>query len=149
MSMEQQTILFVEADDETRSVIKASLRRDGYRVVAALDEEDARERTNGGRLRPDLILIDLDAPPYEVLDVARNIRRQAELPEQTPIVVISCEYPPELVGRDMPVSATDYITYMDEENPLAGLLRRLLKTKATNRGNRAERFGAYPPQSPA
>ena len=146
MSMEQ-TILFIEVDDDTRSVIRANLLRDGYRVLAALDEEDARERTSGGRLRPDLILIDLDAPPYEVLDIARDIRRQAELPDETPIVVISCEYPPGLTGKDVPVSATDYITYMDEENPLAGLLSRLLKTKATNRGNRVENFGAYPPQS--
>jgi CheY-like chemotaxis protein len=147
--VERQTILFVEVDDDTRNVIKANLQKGGYRVVAALDEEDARERVSGGRLRPDLILIDLDAPPYEVLDIARDIRRQAELPEQTPVVVISCEFPPELVGRDVPVSATEYITYMDEENPLSELLRRLLKAKATNRGGRVEGFGAYPPQSSA
>jgi CheY-like chemotaxis protein len=130
VSMEQQTILFIEADDDTRNIIKANLRGDGYHVVAALDEEDALERTSGGRLRSDLILIDLDAPPYEVLDIARSIRRQAELPEQTPIVVMSCEYPLELVGRDVRVSAAEYITYLDGENPVGKLVGRLLKTKA-------------------
>ena len=145
--MEKQTILFIEIDDETRNVIKANLQRDGYHVVAALDEEDARERASGGRLHPDLILIDLDAPPLEVLDVARDIRRQAELPEQTPIAVISCEFPPELDGKDVAVSATEYVSYMNGDNPLCELLRRLLKTKATNWGNRVESFGDYPPQS--
>jgi len=147
--MEQQTILFVEADDETRPIIKANLQAGGYRVVVALDKEDALERTQGGRLRPDLILIDLDAPPHEVLDVARHIRRQAELSNATPIIVISCEYPPELVGKDVPVNATEYIAYLDEENPLRELIGRLLRTKARPKKHRVEQTGAYPPQRSA
>jgi DNA-binding response OmpR family regulator len=145
MSMEQKTILFVEVDDDTRPIIKANLQASGYRVAVALDEEDALERTKGGRLRPDLILIDLNAPPHEVLDVARHIRRQAELSDATPIIVISCEYPTESVGKDVAVTATEYITYLGEENPLRELIGRLLRTKARPKEHRVEQTGAYPP----
>jgi CheY-like chemotaxis protein len=147
--MEQQTILFIEVDDDTRRIIKANLQRDGYRVVVALDAEDALERTSGGRLRPDLILIDLDAPPLEVLDAARRIRRQSELANETPIVVVSCEYPPELVGKNVPVSAAEYIAYIDEENPSGELVGRLLKTKAMAGERRVENIGDCLPQRSA
>ena len=147
--MGQKTILFIEVDDDTRSIIRANLQAGGHRVAVALDEEDARERTRGGRLRPDLILIDLDSPPREVLEVARGICRQAELSNETPIIVISCEYPSELVGKDVSVTATEYIAYLDEENPLGELVGRLLETKAIPKENRVENTEAYSPRRSA
>lgn len=142
--MEQKTILLIEVDGDTRSLIRASLQAGGHRVAVALDEEDALERTRGGRLCPDLILIDLDSPPREVLEVARRIRRQSELSREMPIIVISCEYPPELVGKDVPVTATEYIAYLDEENPLGELVGRLLETKALPKGHRVESTVDHP-----
>lgn len=144
--MEQKTILFIEVDDDTRPIIKASLQAGGHRVAVALDEEDALERTRGGRLRPDLILIDLDAPPRQVLEVARGIRRQSELSHETPIIFISCEYLPELVGKDVAVTATEYIAYLDEENSLGELVGRLLKTKAIPKEHRVEKTVDHLPE---
>lgn len=143
--MEQKTILFIEVDDDTRRVIKANLLAEDHRVVVALDEDDAFERTKGGRFHPDLILIDLDRPPLEVLDAARRIRRESELANETPIVVISCEYPPDLDGKDVAVSGTEYISYMAEENPLRDLVGRLLKIGPVARENPVQNFGSYTP----
>ena len=50
-------ILIVEDAQETRDAIEKLLKRDGYRVDAARDEQDAVERIQ--RNHPDLILVSL------------------------------------------------------------------------------------------
>ena len=135
---EQQPIIFlIEVDDETRAVMRANLNRDGYRVLLALDEEDALARACCASCVADLILIDLDALPDAVLDTARRIRAQAGWPDPTPIIVISSVYPQELVGRDVPISATEYVTYLDGPQQLRGLLRHLLGRPAATELPRA------------
>ena len=59
------TILLVADDDSTRPVLTRYLRASGYRVLRALDEQDALDRTQGGRERADLILVNLVAVPLE------------------------------------------------------------------------------------
>lgn len=123
-------IFLVEVDDDTRPVIKANLQRGGYRVILAFDEEDATERAAGAGFHADLILIDSDGQPNEVLDAARRIRASAGLRAETPIVVISSVYPKELEGKDVAVTETEYIAYLDEPHQLRNLLHRVLPARA-------------------
>src|SRR5918993_4260291 len=44
----QAVIFLVEEDEDTRILLKMNLERDGYRVLLALDEGDARDRVAGG-----------------------------------------------------------------------------------------------------
>ena len=125
----QPTILLVEEDDETRPLLKRNLESDGYHVLSALDEEDAHERVRGGRLGADLILVDLvGAEPDEALEAGRRIRQKAEL--DVPLVVMAEKFGKELEGRDLNVSGTDWITYLEDHEQLRRLLGGLTAKRA-------------------
>jgi DNA-binding response OmpR family regulator len=119
------TIFLVEEDDETRPVLKRNLEGAGYRVLLALDEEDARDRVNGGRLSADLILVNLvGAEPDEALEAGRRIRRDAEL--DVPLLVMAEKYGADLEGKDVNAGGDDWITYPEDHGQLENLLARLI-----------------------
>jgi DNA-binding response OmpR family regulator len=43
----QATIFLIEEDEQTRKPLVENLRSNGYRVIVAIDEEDALERVGG------------------------------------------------------------------------------------------------------
>ena len=55
----QPTIFLIEEDDDTRPILKGNLKAYGYRVLLALDEEDAQERLGDGVVQADLLLLNL------------------------------------------------------------------------------------------
>lgn len=124
---QQPCILLVEEDDDTRDLLKKNLRRYGYRVSLALDEEDALDRVGGGRVKADLVLINLvGKPPGKVLDIGRRIREHARYDGHTPLVVIAEKYGPDLEGTDVNVTGNDWITYLEDPNQLRNLLAQLV-----------------------
>ena len=133
MSREEnpRTILLVEEDDETRPVLKANLQTDGYRLLLALDEEDAFDRVGGGGAEADLVLINLVGEAPEVaLAAGRRIRARAKHDGRTPLVVMAEKYGKELEGTDVNVSGNDWITYPEDHDQLRNLLARLLNQPA-------------------
>jgi DNA-binding response OmpR family regulator len=119
------TIFLVEEDDETRPILKRNLERADYRVLLALDEEDARDRVRDGRLRADLILVNLvGVEPDEALEAGRRIRREADL--DVPLLVMAERYGADLEGTDVNAGGDDWITYPEDHEQLENLLARLL-----------------------
>ncbi|HEX8161676.1 MAG TPA: hypothetical protein VF538_07380 [Pyrinomonadaceae bacterium] len=124
-------IFLVEEDDETRPLLKRNLERADYRVLLALDEEDARERARSGRLSADLILVNLvGVQPDEALEAGRRIRRVAEL--DVPLLVLAEKYGPELEGTDVNAGGDDWITYPEDHEQLENLLARLIDKRSLN-----------------
>ena len=68
-------ILVVEDIAETREGIEHLLKSDGYRVIAARDEEDAVSLAR--HTAPDLILVSPGGPHPSVIAAAQRIRRYA------------------------------------------------------------------------
>jgi two-component system chemotaxis sensor kinase CheA len=130
MSQEREqraTILLVEEDDETRSLLRSNLQGYGYRVVIALDEEDALERVSGGDLQAELVLVDTVGVSLEdALSSGRGIREQAGYDGHTPLVVMAEKYGPDLAGTDVNVANNDWITYLELPGQLKNLLARLI-----------------------
>ena len=123
----QATIFLIEEDDETRPLLKRNLQSYGYRVIVALDEEDALERVDGGHLQADLVLINLvGKAPEEVLLVGRRIFKQAKYDGHIPLVVMAEKYGVDLEGTDVNVSGNDWITYPEDAEQVQNLLARLL-----------------------
>ena len=122
---QQATIFLVEEDDETRPILKRNLERVGYRVRLALDEADAHDRSSGGQLAADLILVDLvGVQSDEALRAGQRIRQDAEL--AVPLVVMAEKYGADLEGKDVNVSGAEWITYPEDHEQLKNLLDRLL-----------------------
>ena len=122
----QPTILLVEEDDETRSILRRNLQKDGYRVLLAVDEEDALERLDGGQVRADLILINLvGKTTEESLRVGRLMRVHIKYDGATPLVVMPEKYGEDVEGKDVNISGNDWITYPEDAQQLHSLLARL------------------------
>lgn len=129
----QATIFLIEEDNDARPVLKRSLQSYGYRVITALDEEDALERLDGGHVQADVVLIDLvGKAPEDALNLGRRVRKPAGYDEHTPLVVMAEKYGRDLEGRDVNVAGNDWITYLEDFGQLKNLLDRLT-SKMQNR----------------
>jgi DNA-binding response OmpR family regulator len=124
----QRTILLIEEDDQTRPILKHNLVREGFRVIVALDEEDALSRVDGGHPHADLILLNLvKKSPEEVLSIGRRVREGVKYNSRTPLVVMPEKYGGDVEGTDVNVGGNDWITYLEDGDQLNNLLRRLLQ----------------------
>lgn len=130
------TIFLIEEDDDTRPILKSNLQRDGYRVIVALDEEDALERAGGAGVRPDLVLVDLVGKTVEeALAVGRHVREHARYDGHTPLVVMPEKYGKDVEGTDVNVGGNDWIMYLGEEHDqLRHLLARLISETSPQPG---------------
>ncbi|HYY41402.1 MAG TPA: hypothetical protein VE775_01645, partial [Pyrinomonadaceae bacterium] len=73
-------IFLIEEDDETRAVLRQNLKREGYKVRLAIDEEDALDRVESGGLFAHLILVNLVGKSIdEALRLGRTVRERAPL----------------------------------------------------------------------
>jgi PleD family two-component response regulator len=120
------TILMIELDDDTRPLLKNNLRSRGYRVIEALEQEDAIALARGVRDRTQLILINqVTLTIDEFVRMGQRIRQGAELPSSTPIVVMAERYGEDMEGKDVRVGESEYVTYLEDGEQLMNLLQRL------------------------
>src|SRR5215218_9440562 len=119
--MNNSVIFLVEEDDDTRPILRENLKKNGYGVSLAIDEEDALDRVKNGCLQADLVLMGLlRKTPEKILEVGRNILLKGKL--NIPIVVIAAKYGEDLEGQDVQVSENEYITYLENGEQLFSLL---------------------------
>jgi two-component system response regulator MprA len=82
------TVLIIEDDEVTAQTYERALRFEGFAVATAHDAETGlRESKN----QPDMILIDLQLPLVEAIDVIRQVRAREHL-RHTPIAIITGDY---------------------------------------------------------
>ena len=121
------TVFLLEEDDETRRPLVQNLRRYGYRVVVAFDEEDAFERVSG-HVPADLVLVNLvGKSTEEALDIGRRVRAHAKYDGHTPLVVMAERYGEDLEGTDVNAGGNDWITYLEDAEQLRRLIDRLIE----------------------
>jgi DNA-binding response OmpR family regulator len=116
----------LELDDDTRPLLKQNLRNWGYRVIEALQEEDAIALARGVRDLPKLILLNqVKLSIDEFLNMGRRICQGAELPRSTPIVVMAERYGEDMEGKNVKVGESEYVTYLEDGEQLMNLLHCL------------------------
>lgn len=82
----RRTILVVEDSNDTRNVLNFSLTKNGYKVLTAVNGEEAISVAL--RERPDLILMDLNMPLMDGLAATKQMREHEELRE-VPILAVT------------------------------------------------------------
>ena len=128
--MKEPTIFLIEEDDETRPILRNLLKKNGYKVSLAFDEEDALDRVGKEGFEADLVLMDFPSKSVEeILDIGKNICRKGNL--KVPIVVIAAKYGEDLEGTDVQVRENEYITYLEDGEQLLDLLDRRIPTETT------------------
>lgn len=126
--MPRRTVLVVEDEAEIADVIRQYLERDGYRVAVCGDGGQALAEY--GRLRPDLILLDVLLPGVDGYEVCRRIRAQGA----TPVIMLTArdEEQDKLVG--LALGADDYITKPFSPREVVARVRAVLR-RAHNGGD--------------
>jgi len=102
--MLQNRILVVDDEPKITDVLKVYLEREGFQVASAASGRSAIERT--GSYKPDLIILDLNLPDIDGLEVCRTIRKQSNVP----VIMLTGrgEEVDKIVGLEL--GADDYVT---------------------------------------
>jgi len=97
-------ILVIEDEKELNKVLQAYLERSGFQAVGAYNGDEGVLLWE--REKPDLVLLDLNLPGMDGLDVARHIRKLKD----TPIIMVTARVDEvdRLIGLEL--GADDYIT---------------------------------------
>ena len=120
-SIPQTVILMVEDDPEISRLVGEVMRREGFGFEAA-DSGRAMDRVLG-RLRPDLVILDLMLPGEDGLSVCRRLRSV----DTVPILILSAkgEEIDRVVGLEM--GADDYLSKPFGPRELLARVRALLR----------------------
>jgi len=120
------TILLIEEDDDARPILRHNLKREGYALLVAVDEEAALGWLAAGGVGADLILVNLVGKTVEeALDAGRRVRGRNGAGGSAPVVVIAESYDETLEGSDVRAGEGEWVTYMEDSNQLHLLLSRL------------------------
>ncbi len=126
-------ILIIEDEPELVKVLRDYLRKAGFDVLTAYRGDSGFSLWE--QHQPDLVLLDLNLPGMDGLDVAREIRRRAD----TPIIMITArvEETDQLIGLEL--GADDYITKPFSPRVVVAKARAVLR-RAQQRGERPRRL---------
>ncbi len=119
-----QSILIVEDELELAQILRGYLERAGFRVRTARDGPSAVSAFHADPA--DLVLLDLNLPGMDGLDVARELRRLSSVP----IVMVTArvEETDRLVGLEL--GADDYITKPYSPREVVARVRAVLRRSA-------------------
>lgn len=125
--------MVVEDFEDNRFMMRRLLEMSGYRVVEAVNGEQAIEIAN--KERPHLILMDLSLPLLDGLAATRRIRQNQDL-KRIPIIAVSAHDTSDFHADALAAGCNDYVTKPIDFEQLEELLRRLLPPEAED-GQRA------------
>lgn len=133
MTSEEQTrILLVEDDMGMRFLLTSYLEKEGFQVSTA---EDAEEFMNLFEQEgADLVLMDLNLPDEDGMDLMRRLRSRSEVPV---IMVTSRDRDMDRIAG-LELGADDYITKPFHPRELMARVRNVIKRSAPARGGAAE-----------
>jgi len=119
----KHTVTVVEDYDDTRLLLRQVLETRGYRVLEAINGQQAVDIAE--REHPDLILMDLDLPILDGIAATQRIRQHAEL-TKVPIVAVTA-YPMSYTHvKAFAKGCDEYMAKPIDLNELTELLNRYL-----------------------
>ncbi|HYL74053.1 MAG TPA: response regulator [Bryobacteraceae bacterium] len=122
----KQSILVVDDNIDNRELTQILLEGDGLEVRLAEDAESALEALE--TYRPDLILMDIQLPAMDGLELTRSLRRQPAW--QDVIVIALSAYAMKGDEENARAAGCDgYITKPIDTRTFAGVVRGYLKTR--------------------
>ena len=119
------TILIIEDEPELVRVLRSDLEGAGFNVLTAYRGDTGL--TTWENRQPDLVILDLNLPGMDGLDVARAIRRSKTGNPHTPILMLTArvEEVDQLIGLE--VGADDYVTKPFSPRLVVARVRALLR----------------------
>ena len=120
----QRTILIVDDFDDTRLLLRTWLQKRGFRVVEA--ENGNRAVAAAERIRPDLIIMDVEMPELDGLAATRKIRELKNL-ASVPILAVSAYGADQYRDYALAAGCNEYVSTPFEPDELERLIRSLIE----------------------
>ncbi|KAK6262576.1 hypothetical protein QUC31_008392 [Theobroma cacao] len=122
-------VLLVEADDSTRQIIAALLRKCSYRVAAVPDGLKAWEMLKGKPHNIDLILTEVDLPSISGFALLTLIMEH-EICKSIPVIMMSSQDSISTVYKCMLRGAADYLVKPIRRNELRNLWQHVWRRQS-------------------
>ena len=122
-------ILVIEDEAELVKVLRSYLEQAGFEVISAYRGDTGLETWKS--IQPDLVILDLNLPGMDGLDVARTIRRQ----DDTPIIMVTArvEETDRLIGLEL--GADDYVTKPYSPREVVARVRTVLRRSGSSQSD--------------
>jgi two-component system alkaline phosphatase synthesis response regulator PhoP len=120
--MAEKTIILIEDDRFLRRAAEASLKKQGFTVLTAVDGEEGL--TLARKERADLILLDLLMPKINGIDLLRMLKGEA-FTRKVPIVILSNSSHELEMKQALELGARDY--WVKANLSLQDLTGRIIK----------------------
>jgi DNA-binding response OmpR family regulator len=122
--MARRKILVVDDEPKVCDLIKAYLEKDGYEVILAGDGKSAVEKARSHK--PDLIVLDLNLPVMDGIEVFRTVRAISDIP----VIMVTArdDEVDKIVGLQL--GADDYVTKPFSPRELAARVAAVLRRYA-------------------
>ena len=120
---EPPKVLLVEDTEDNRFMMRRLLEMSGYRVVEAMNGEEAVKRAQTES--PHLILMDLSLPIIDGLAATRLIRKLPDF-KSTPIIAVSAHDTSDFQSEAIEAGCNTYVTKPIDFNELEQLIAHLL-----------------------
>ena len=117
-------VLVVEDEEALAQLLKYNLEKEGYRVTAAADGEEALMLAEESP--PDLVVLDWMLPKAPGIEVCRRLRSRQET-RNTPIVMLTARTEESDRIRGLDVGADDYVTKPFSMTELLARLRAVMR----------------------
>ena len=119
-------ILLCTTQELMLTTFEFRFRKNGWKLMVAENAKLALEKTR--TLMPDMVIVDLDMPEYEALDIVQHIRK--ELESDIPILSYGTVENEKLLLESLRLGADDFIIAPIKPDELTIRIRRqLLKRK--------------------
>lgn len=129
-------VLVADDDDSSCELLEEILKREDFDVITASDGQQAFERFI--QYRPDVVLVDLQMPRLDGLEVCRRIKADPDT-RLVPVVLVTALSHVEDRIRGIRAGADDFLTKPIERHELIARVRSLVGLKAfTDELERAE-----------
>src|SRR5918997_16553 len=129
---DSSTILLVDDEDSVQKLLSYPLERDGFRVLAARDGEEALAKFSSEPV--DLVVLDLMLPKLDGLEVCKRLRAQSTVP----IIMLTArdDELDKVLGLEL--GADDYITKPFSIREFRSRVRALLRRAAVPKSGEPE-----------
>lgn len=129
----KHTVLIIEDNEQNIYLASFLLEQNGFTVIQARSGPEGIELA--GRVRPDIILLDIQLPQMDGYAVARELRRNQALNE-VPIIAVTSY---AMVGdreRTLEAGCNGYLEKPIKPDIFAGQIANFLKTRPNGEGSK-------------
>ncbi|QBA72593.1 response regulator transcription factor [Lactiplantibacillus plantarum] len=125
-------ILVVDDEKPISDIMKFNLTKEGYEVHVAADGEKALQKVD--EVHPDLILLDLMLPKMDGLEVARQVRKNYDMP----IIMVTAKDSELDKVLGLELGADDYVTKPFSNRELVARVKANLRRQGAPSAQPAE-----------